>query len=78
MFMFDIYFILVNDLIPFQLLSTFILFSVCLAAPSPDADAAPAAYASDYTQYFLAPEPAPAPAPSSQYHSQDDAGRCLL
>ena len=64
------------DFIPFQLLSTFILFSVCLAAPSPDADAAPAAYASDYTQYFLAPEPAPAP--SSQYHSQDDAGRCLL
>ena len=38
---------------------------------SPVPDAAPAAYASDYTQYFLAPEPAPQ---ANQFHSQDDAG----
>ena len=42
------------------------------ASPLPEADAAPAAYASDYTQYFLAPEPVTPQA--SQYHSQDDAG----
>ena len=41
------------------------------SSPVPDADAAPAAYASDYTQYFVAPEPAPE---ANQYHSQDDAG----
>ena len=52
----------------FQVLCT--IFSFCLAAPAPDADPAPAAYASDYTQYFAAPEPAP----SAQFHSQDDAG----
>jgi len=45
------------------------LFSLCLAAPSPEADPSPAAYASDYTQYFAAPEP------SAQFHSQDDAGQ---
>merc|ERR1711971_1337226 len=38
---------------------------------APDADPSPAAYASDYTQYFAAPEPSP----SSQFHSQDDAGQ---
>ena len=45
------------------------------SSPVPDADAAPAAYASDYTQYFIAPEPAPQ---DSQYHSQDDAGIFLI
>jgi len=53
----------------FKVLCT--LFSFCLAAPSPIADPSPAAYASDYTQYFAAPEPAP----SAQFHSQDDAGQ---
>jgi len=50
----------------------FSLFSLSLVKNSPVPDAAPAAYASDYTQYFLAPEPAPQ---ANQFHSQDDAGQ---
>merc|ERR1712142_1243582 len=50
----------------------FSLFSLSLVKNSPVPDAAPAAYASDYTQYFLAPEPTPQ---ANQFHSQDDAGQ---
>ena len=49
----------------------FSLFSLSLVTSSPVPDAAPEGYASDYTQYFLAPEPAPQ---ANQFHSQDDAG----
>jgi len=51
------------------------LFSLSLvtSSPLPEADPAPSAYASDYTQYYPAPV-AVAPQPS-QYHSQDDIGQ---
>jgi len=51
--------------------------SLAVPLPSPDAepeaDASPAAYASDYTNYV--PVQAVAEPPSSQYHAQDDIGQ---
>jgi len=60
-----------------QLFVFFVLLSLSLGVPLPDAepDAAPAAYASDYTHYVpVQTVAAPAP-PSSQYHAQDDVGQ---
>ena len=57
--------------------SVFLPLSLCIPVPSPDAepdaDAAPAAYASDYTYYV--PTQVVAEPPTSQYHAQDDAGQ---
>ena len=42
---------------------------VSVVVPVPEADASPAAYASDYTYYL------PADSPSSQYSARDEVGQ---